>query len=189
MCPAPGAVAWRLSVRVLVLAADGGEALAASLAARAALAHARIPAATVSAPPGGGPPEVEVDDDLRAATRLDASRVPALLTAAVASARPAGGGGDGPGVGSPPVHIAVDPTAAEAAAAAATAAVAVDAAGAVRGCVLDGRGGLSPAALGALLAAARRVGPALLRGVDEAVAAAEAGGGDGGGGGAAMAVG
>lgn len=161
----------------MILAADGGEALAASLAARAALAHARIPRATVS---GGGdgdggedgaPPEVEVDDDLRAATRLDASRVPALVT--LAACEWAGGGGGGNTTLPPTTHIAVDPTAAEAGAAGAGAVVAVDPAGSVRAAVLGGRGGLSPAALAAAFAAARQAGPPLLRGVDEAVTMAE----------------
>jgi exosome complex component RRP42 len=190
LCLAPGAVAWRLSVRVLLLACDGGEALAASLGARAALAVARIPAATVTGGgggdgDGGGPPEVEVDDDLRAASRLDASRVPALLSLA-AAAWPAAGGD---GATRPSIHIVVDPTAAEAAASGGTAAVAVDGSGNVRGSALGGGSGWAPASLGALLAMARRVGPPLLRGVDEAVAAAEASGNGGGGGGGAMVVG
>jgi exosome complex RNA-binding protein Rrp42 (RNase PH superfamily) len=176
LCIAAGHVAWRLSLRVLILAADGGEVLAASLGARAALAHARIPKATVSGGGGEGggggedgapPPEVEVDDDLRAATRLDASRVPALMT--LAACEWAGGGGS-----STATHIAVDPTAAEAGASAAGAVVAVDLSGGVRAAVLGGRGGLSPPALAAAFAAARQAGPPLLRGVDEAVAMAEA---------------
>lgn len=174
LCIAPGAVAWRLSLRVLVLAADGGEVLAASLAARAALAHARIPRATLPAggegggEEGGAPPEVEVDDDLRAATRLDASRVPALITLTACEA--AGGGGS-----SGATHVAVDPTAAEAGAGGAGAVVGVDPSGTVRVAVLGGGGGgLSPAGLGAVFAAARVAGPPLLRGVDEAVARAEA---------------
>ena len=167
LCIAPGAVAWRLSLRVLILAADGGEALAASLAARAALAHARIPRATVEDGGGGdgAPPEVEVDDDLRSAARLDASRVPALLTLACCEDVAAGA-----------LHVAVDPTAAEVAGAGgAGAVVGVDPAGRVRAAALGGRGGgLSPSGLAAVFAAARTAGPALLRGVDEAVARAEA---------------
>lgn len=159
---APGVAAWTVYVDALLLAVDGGAPAALSLAAVAALADARVPRVTVGPSVAGAPPEVDVDDDLDAATPLDVARVPIVL--AVAAADAAGGGG-----------VVIDPDAAEESAAAAVARVAVAADGGVRGIALA-KGGVTQGGLAAMVALARRVAPgvraAALRAAADAAAAA-----------------
>ena len=158
---APGVAAWHVYVDALLLAVDGGAPTALSLAAAAALTDARVPRVTVGDAIGGAPPDVDVDDDLSSATLLDVSNIPIML--AVASAGAAGGGG-----------VVVDPDSSEDAAASAVARVAVAADGGVRGLALA-KGTVTPGALAAMVALARRVAPGLraatLRAAADAAAA------------------
>jgi len=80
LCVLPGSTCWILYVDILVLECGGSLTDAVSTAVKAALATARLPKVQVTAV-DGGTPEIEVDDDPGAFTRLSVSRAPLLVTA------------------------------------------------------------------------------------------------------------
>jgi len=75
----PGSTCWILYVDILVLEMGGNLCDAVSLAVKAALFSTRVPVVRVTAV-DGGEPEIEVDDDPGAFSRLDVSGAPLLVT-------------------------------------------------------------------------------------------------------------
>lgn len=76
-----GRTCWILYVDILVLEVGGNLFDAVSLAVKAALASTKIPVVQVTAV-DGGEPEIEIEDDPGACTRLDLSNAPVLVTLA-----------------------------------------------------------------------------------------------------------
>jgi len=74
-----GKTCWILYVDILVLEVGGNLCDAVSLAVKAALASTKVPIVQVTAV-DGGEPEIEIDDDPGACTRLDLNNAPILVT-------------------------------------------------------------------------------------------------------------
>lgn len=74
-----GRTCWILYVDILVLEVGGNLFDAVSLAVKSALASTKVPVVQVTAV-DGGEPEIEIEDDPGACTRLDLSRAPILVT-------------------------------------------------------------------------------------------------------------
>lgn len=90
LCIIPGKAAWALSIDCVVFAGGGGLVDALSVAVRAALADAQIPAVRVDEGiEDATAADIEVDHD--AALRLDVSNLPVVVTASQVCVRSACG--------------------------------------------------------------------------------------------------
>jgi exosome complex component RRP42 len=162
LCIQRGKTCWLLQCDALVLNADGSVLDALSVAARAALADARIPKVTaVAGPNPDDPAELELDDDPEECSRLDVSGVPLIVTLTRVGA-----------------HAVVDATEDEETHAAAGVSVAVDAAGRIRAVGKRGGGGIDLGVVRGMMKTARDVGKKLIAAVDGFLLAAESGAGE-----------
>ena len=162
LCIQRGKTCWLLQCDALVLNADGSVLDALSVAARAALADARIPKVAVAGPNPDDPAELELDDDPEECTRLDISGVPLIVTLTRVGA-----------------HAVVDATEDEETHAAAGVSIAVDAEGRVRAVGKRGGGGIDLGVVRGMMKTARDVGKTLIAVVDGFLLAAESGAGEG----------
>lgn len=158
LCIAPGQLCWCVFVDAVVHSGDGNLLDVLSIAARAALHNARVPAvrAVPAAASGDGAAdavELEVDSDVAAGVPLDLSRVPVCVTLTR--------------IGK---HYVVDATREEQLCSSGSLTVAVNSFGRTTSLEKRGTASLEPAAVFTMLHTARTVGAQLLAAVDKQLA-------------------
>ncbi len=159
LCIAPGQLCWCVFVDAVVHSADGNLLDVLSIAARAALHNARVPAVRAVPAPSAAADgaadavELEVDSDVAAGVPLDLSRVPVCVTLTR--------------IGK---HYVVDATREEQLCSSGSLTVAVNSHGRTTSLEKRGAASLEPAAVFTMLHTARTVGAELLAAVDKQLA-------------------